>query len=102
MVKAAREGYSKADVTLADTFLHAPGIKANPVYAWVFASLALEQRPDSRKEQQRLADLKLDPRQQQQASVLLAQERNSRKFRTAAQLPQLQTQVSQTELVSNF
>lgn len=102
LVKAAREGYSKADVALADAFLHAPGIKANPVYAWVFASLALEQRPDSSKEQQRLADLKLDLRQQQQASVLLAQERNSRKFRTAAQLPQLQTQVSQTELVSNF
>ncbi len=80
LVKAARAGYSKADVALADAFLHAPGVKANPVYVWVFSSLVLEQRPDSLKEQQRLAGLKLDPRQQQLASVLLAKERNSRGF----------------------
>ena len=108
LVMAAREGYRKADVVLADAFLHAPGIKTNPVYSWVFASLALEQQPDSLREQQRLAGLKLDPRQQQQASALLAQERNSRGLRTPARLSQAELvstgtkENDETQLVSNF
>lgn len=49
LVKAAREGYSKADVAWVDAFLHTPGIKANPVYAWALPPLALEQRSTAAK-----------------------------------------------------
>lgn len=78
LLQSARQGYTRADMALAEAFHHAPGVKANPVYAWVFASLVLRQHPDSQREQQMLTSLALDPAGKQQAGALLQQERQAR------------------------
>ena len=82
LVQSARQGYVKADIALAEAFHDTPGVKANPVYAWVFTSLALQQNPDSLPQQQRLATLALDSQHQQQAEALLSKERQARIART--------------------
>ncbi|MBW7470399.1 SEL1-like repeat protein [Marinobacter sp. M216] len=42
LLSAARRGYPKADFLLARLFWEGKGVAINPVYAWSFATLALE------------------------------------------------------------
>ena len=98
LVQSARQGYAKADLALAEAFHDTPGVKANPVYAWVFTSLALQQHPDSLQQQRRLATLTLDSQHQQQAEALLRKERQVRIAHTIhSALPLQLVQEAETE-----
>ena len=98
LVQSARQGYAKADLALAEAFHDTPGVKANPVYAWVFTSLALQQNPDSLQQQRRLATLTLDSQHQQQAEALLRKERQVRIAHTIhSALPLQLVQEAETE-----
>ncbi|WP_320152091.1 hypothetical protein [uncultured Tolumonas sp.] len=77
LVQAARQGYVRADEALAIAFHNTPGVKANPVYAWVFTSLA-QQKLNSPSLQQLRSSLVLDKQHQQQAHELLTQELRAR------------------------
>lgn len=87
LVSAARGGYPKADAELAETFALGKGVKPNPQYAWVFASLAME-RSDSVKMHNLLDGLKATG--QQPASVaLLRAEQAQRGTGVKVELPAL-------------
>ena len=90
LVQAARKGYVKADELLAEAFFDAPGVKANPVYAWVFASLTLQERPDNLRVQRLLAALTLDEKKKRDAQILLKQEYQARNMTGESLQPQLQ------------
>ena len=77
LVQAARQGHARADEALANAFHNAPGVKANPVYAWVFSSLA-QQKLNSPSLQQLRSSLVLDKQHQLQANTLLMQELRAR------------------------
>ncbi|WP_316677891.1 hypothetical protein [uncultured Tolumonas sp.] len=77
LVQAARQGHARADEALAIAFHNAPGVKANPVYAWVFSSLA-QQKLNSPSLQQLRSSLVLDKQHQLQANTLLMQELRAR------------------------
>lgn len=98
LVQSARQGYAKADLALAEAFHDTPGVKANPVYAWVFTSLALQQNQNSLPQQRRLATLTLDSQHQQQAEALLRKERQVRIAHTIhSALPLQLVQEAETE-----
>lgn len=98
LVQSARQGYVKADLALAEAFYDTPGVKANPVYAWVFTSLALQQNQNSLPQQRRLATLTLDSQHQQQAEALLRKERQVRIAHTIhSALPLQLVQETETE-----
>jgi len=113
LVQAARQGYARADEALAIAFHNAPGVKANPVYAWVFTSLA-QQKLNSPSLQQLRSSLVLDKQHQQQAHELLTQELRARNVdgMPLSVVPQLLSEGDETnseeqkrndsELVNNF
>jgi TPR repeat protein len=75
LVQSARKGYVKSDAMLADSFHDGPGVKGNFVYAWVFATLVLQQQPTNARQLRVLAAINLDSDHQLQANVLLQRER---------------------------
>nr|WP_321271585.1 hypothetical protein [uncultured Tolumonas sp.] len=113
LVQAARQGHARADEALAIAFHNTPGVKANPVYAWVFTSLA-QQKLNSPSLQQLRSSLVLDKRHQQQAHELLTQELRARNVdgMPLSTVPQLASEGDGTnseeqkrndsELVNNF
>ncbi len=74
LLAAARSGVARADLALAEMFVRGRGIRANPVYGLLFASLAadrgLARAVDLRDRLQQAAS----PDQKQQAGFLLEQE----------------------------
>ncbi|HAX7424529.1 TPA: sel1 repeat family protein [Escherichia coli] len=73
LVQSGRGGFRRADIYLADLFANGLGVVRNPVYAQVFAQLAMQ--PSDNPAMKRLVEgLALDVRGQQQASSLLQQE----------------------------
>lgn len=86
LVKAARKQQKHADGSLALLYGQGLGVQSNPVYAWVFSSLA-RARSDSPKMQQLQASLHLDAAQQAQAARLLEQERALRPAAESIDLP---------------
>lgn len=87
LVQSARKGYVKADGMLADSFHDGPGVKGNPVYAWVFATLVLQQQPTNARQLRVLASIKLDDDHQSKANTLLQQERQMRVANAITPLP---------------
>lgn len=86
-MQSARKGYVKADAMLADSFHDGPGVKSNPVYAWVFATLVLQQQPTNARQLRVLASITLDKDHQAKANALLQQERQMRVANAITPLP---------------
>ena len=87
LVQSARKGYVKSDAMLADSFHDGPGVKGNPVYAWVFATLVLQQQPTNARQLRVLASITLDKDHQAKANTLLQQERQMRVANAITPLP---------------
>lgn len=87
LVQSARKGYLKSDALLADSFHNGPGIKSNLVYAWVFATLALQQQPTNTHGLRVIASIALDKANQATANKLLQQEHLMRVASTITDLP---------------
>jgi TPR repeat protein len=87
LVQSARKGYVKSDAMLADSFHDGPGVKSNPVYAWVFVTLVLQQQPTNARQLRVLASITLDQDHQAKANALLQQERQMRVANAITPLP---------------
>ncbi len=75
LLAAARSGMARADLALAVMFIRGRGIRANPVYALAFASLAAGQELERAVELRDRLWQAAPPDQKRQAVFLLEQER---------------------------